>query len=151
MTRKLILLVEDSEEDEELTVRALRRAKVLEDIEIARDGKQALEFLFCEGAYHGRDQSRQPCVILLDLKLPKLNGFEVLARVRADERTRTIPVVVLTSSSEEEDVERCYRTGANSYVRKPVSFPRFADTIAELGTYWMALNQPPQPPVVPQA
>ena len=149
MTRKLILLVEDNEEDEELTVRALRRAKVIADIEIVRDGKQALEFLFCEGTYRGRDERRQPCVILLDLKAPKLNGFEVLAKVRADARTRAIPVVILTSSSEEEDVMRCYRTGANSYVRKPVSFPRFADAIAELGTYWMVLNQPPQPPVAP--
>lgn len=149
MTRKLILLVEDNEEDEELTVRALRRAQVLDDIEIARDGKQALEFLFCEGAYRGRDRERQPCVIFLDLKLPKLNGFEVLAKVRSDARTRAIPVVVLTSSSQEEDVRRCYRSGANSYVRKPVSFPRFADTIAELGQYWMLLNQCPQPPVAP--
>lgn len=110
---------------------------------MARDGKEALEYLFCEGAYRDRDCSQQPTVILLDLKLPKLNGIEVLDHLRADERTRCIPVVVLTSSSEEEDVLRCYRSGANSYVRKPVSFPRFADTITELGLYWMLLNHCP--------
>ena len=143
MARKLILLVEDCAEDEELTVRALRRARVADDIAVARDGKEALEYLFCEGAYSDRDCNQQPSVILLDLKLPKLNGIEVLDQMRADERTRCIPVVVLTSSSEEEDVLRCYRSGANSYVRKPVSFPRFADTITELGLYWMLLNQCP--------
>jgi len=143
MAKGMILLVEDCEEDEELTVRALRRAGVAEEIIVVRDGQEALDFLFREGAWAEREQQNEPTVVLLDLKLPKLNGVEVLARLRANETTRCIPVVVLTSSSEDEDILRCYRTGANSYVRKPVSFPRFADTIMELGTYWMTLNKCP--------
>lgn len=143
MARRMILLVEDSNEDEELTVRALRRAKVADEIVVTRDGKEALDYLFCEGAYQTRNCREQPSVVLLDLKLPKVDGIEVLARMRADDRTRFIPVVVLTSSSEDEDVIRSYRSGANSYVRKPISFPRFADTITELGLYWMQLNHGP--------
>ncbi len=143
MARKVILLVEDCAEDEELTVRSLRKAQIADEIVVVRDGKEALEYLFCEGAYQDRGRDEQPTVILLDLKLPKLDGIEVLSRLRADERTRHIPVVILTSSSEDEDVMRCYRSGANSYVRKPVSFPRFADTITELGLYWMLLNHCP--------
>ncbi len=144
MARKVILLVEDCAEDEELTVRSLRKAQIADEIVVTRDGKEALEYLFCEGVYRDRGREEQPAVILLDLKLPKLDGVEVLSRLRADERTRCIPVVVLPSSSEEADVMRSYRSGANSYVRKPVSFPRFADTITELGLYWMTLNRCPE-------
>jgi two-component system response regulator len=143
MAGKLILLVEDCAEDEELAVRSLRKARVADEIAVVRDGEEALEYLFCEGAYRDRDGAEQPALILLDLKLPKLDGMEVLSRLRADERTRRIPVVVFTSSGEDEDVMRCYRSGANSYVRKPVSFPRFADTVTELGRYWMRLNRQP--------
>lgn len=149
MTGKLLLLVEDNAEDEELALRALRRAQIVDHIAVARDGQEALEYLFCEGAYRDRDANRQPDVILLDLKLPKLDGVDVLRRLRADERTRRIPVVVFTSSSEEEDVIRSYASGANSYVRKPVSFSCFAETICELGQYWLSLNRSPDEPLPP--
>ena len=142
MAEKLILVVEDNPDDEVLTLRALRQGKVTNDIVVARDGSEALDFLFCTGKYHGRDTSRMPAVILLDLKLPKLSGLEVLQRLRADERTRLLPVVVLTSSSEEEDMLRSYEFGANSYVRKPVEFGAFANAVSQVGVYWMLLNQP---------
>lgn len=149
MTDKLLLLVEDNAEDEELALRALRRAQIVDHIAVTRDGQEALEYLFCEGAYRDRDANRLPDVILLDLKLPKLDGIDVLRRLRADERTRRIPVVVFTSSSEEEDVIRSYASGANSYVRKPVSFTSFAETIGELGQYWLSLNRSPGEPLPP--
>ena len=143
MREKMILLVEDNPDDEALTMRALKQSKLANEIVITRDGNEALEFLFATGKYEGRDVSHAPAVILLDLKLPKLSGLEVLQRLRADPRTKLIPVVVLTSSSEDEDMLRSYELGANSYVRKPVVFGRFADAVSQLGMYWMLLNQPP--------
>ena len=128
MSNKLILLVEDNPDDEELTMRALRKANVANDIVIARDGSAALDFLFGQGEHAGRDPARTPAVVLLDIKLPKVSGLEVLERLRADERTRLVPVVMLTSSSEDEDKLRSYRLGANSYVRKPVA--RTSGTLA---------------------
>jgi CheY-like chemotaxis protein len=143
MTDKMILLVEDNPDDEELTTRALRQAKVANDLIVVRDGAEALEFIFGTGQYAGRDLSRMPALILLDLKLPKLNGLDVLQRLRADPRTRLIPTVILTSSSEDEDMLKSYRHGANSYVRKPVEFGAFASAVSQLGVYWMLINQPP--------
>ena len=143
MREKMILLVEDNPDDEALTLRALKQSKLANEIAITRDGNEALEFLFATGQYQGRDASHTPAVILLDLKLPKLSGLEVLQRLRSDPRTRLIPVVVLTSSSEDEDMMRSYELGANSYVRKPVVFGRFADAVSQLGLYWMLFNQPP--------
>src|SRR4029079_3255339 len=143
MREKMILLVEDNPDDEALTMRALKQSKLANEIVITRDGNEALEFLFATGKYAGRDVSHTPAVILLDLKLPKLSGLEVLQQLRGDPRTRLVPVVVLTSSSEDEDRMRSYQLGANSYVRKPVVFGRFADAVSQLGLYWMLLNQPP--------
>lgn len=143
MTDKMILLVEDNPDDEELTLRALRKSKLTNEIAVTRDGSEALEFLFCEGQYADRDPSVIPAVVLLDLKLPKLSGLEVLQRIRADERTKLVPVVILTSSSEDEDMINSYAFGANSYVRKPVAFSQFADAVSELGLYWMLLNERP--------
>ncbi|MGH8687743.1 MAG: response regulator [Burkholderiales bacterium] len=143
MVIKSILLVEDNPDDEELTLRALRKGNVANEVSVARDGSEALEYLFGTGKYAGRDTTQMPTVVLLDLKLPKLGGIDVLKRMRADERTRLIPVVVLTSSSEDEDMLRSYESGANSYVRKPVEFAAFATAVAQLGVYWMLLNQAP--------
>lgn len=143
MPGKMILLVEDNPDDEELTLRSLRQAKVANDIVVTRDGQEALDFVFGNGQYEGRDVSRMPSVILLDLKLPKVNGLEVLQRLRANDRSKFVPVVVLTSSSEDEDMLRSYQFGANSYVRKPVVFGNFADAVAQLGIYWLILNEAP--------
>lgn len=143
MAEKMILMVEDNPDDEALTLRALKQSKLANEIAITRDGSEALEFLFGTGKYEGRDLSHMPAVVLLDLKLPKLSGLEVLQRLRADPRTKLIPVVVLTSSSEDEDMLRSYQLGANSYVRKPVVFGAFADAVSQLGLYWLLLNQPP--------
>lgn len=143
MTKKLVLLVEDNPDDEALTIRSLRKANVANQIEVVRDGREAVDFLFCEGQHAGRDPSNMPGLVLLDLKLPKHNGIEVLQRMRADSRTKLIPVVILTSSSEDEDIVRSYQSGANSYVRKPVDFAEFADAIAKVGLYWVILNQSP--------
>ena len=143
MTAKTILLVEDNPDDEELTLRALRHAKIANEVVVARDGNEALEYLFGTGAHAGRDASVLPAVVLLDLKLPKLNGLDVLKRLRAEPLTRILPVVVLTSSSEDEDMLKSYECGANSYVRKPVEFAAFASAVAQLGVYWMLLNQAP--------
>jgi two-component system, response regulator len=142
MSEKLIMVVEDNPDDEELTLRALRLGKIAGEIVVTRDGSEALDYLFCTGKYQGRDASRMPSVILLDLKLPKLSGLDVLQRMRADPRTRFIPVVVLTSSSEDEDMLRSYELGANSYVRKPVEFSAFATAVGQLGIYWLLLNEP---------
>jgi two-component system response regulator len=143
MAEKMILLVEDNPDDEELTLRSLRKANIVNDVVVARDGSEALDFLFGTGKYAGRDLSLMPSVVLLDLKLPKLNGIDVLHRLRADPRTRLLPVVVLTSSSEDEDMLKSYQSGANSYVRKPVDFSAFATAVTQLGMYWMLLNQVP--------
>src|SRR5258708_33544794 len=142
MSEKLIMLVEDSPDDEELTTRALRQAKIANEIVVARDGAEAIDFLFGEGAYAGRDVSRMPAVILLDLKLPKLSGLDVLTRPRADPRTKLIPTVILTSSSQEEDMLKSYQLGANSYGRKPIAFGQLGNAVSQLGIYWLLLNQP---------
>ena len=144
MTRNsVILLVEDNPDDEELTLRALRKANVGNDIVVARDGVEALDYLFGTGSHAGRDVRELPHVMLLDLKLPRIDGLEVLRRVRADDRTRVLPVVILTSSNEEPDRTKGYRLGTNSYVRKPVDFTEFVDAVRQLGIYWLLLNQPP--------
>jgi CheY-like chemotaxis protein len=143
MADKVILIVEDNPDDEEFTLRALHRAKVTNEIVVTRDGSEALDWLYGTGKYAGRDTSASPAVVLLDLKLPKLSGIDVLQRMRAEESTRYTPVVVLTSSSEDEDMLRSYASGANSYVRTPVEFADFANAVAQLGIYWMLLNEPP--------
>ena len=143
MAEKMILLVEDNPDDEELTKRALRQAKIANEIVVARDGSEAIEFLFGQGRHAGRDLSQMPAVVLLDLKLPKVSGLEVLQRLRADERTKLIPTVILTSSSEDEDMLKSYKWGANSYVRKPVEFGSFVNAVSQLGIYWLLLNQAP--------
>jgi two-component system response regulator len=139
--KKIILLVEDNPDDEALTVRALRKSNIANDIDVARDGVQALDYLFGEGAHAGRASRVMPQVILLDLKLPKLDGLGVLRRLRADNRTRLLPVVILTSSNEEQDRISGYELGANSYVRKPVDFNQFGEAARQLGLYWLVLNQ----------
>jgi two-component system, response regulator len=139
-----ILLVEDNAEDVELTQRAFRKSKVLNELTVVRDGEQALEYLFCTGAFAGRDPHQMPEVILLDLKLPKVGGLEVLRRVRTDQRTKRIPVVVLTSSTEDRDICSSYDLGANSFVRKPVDFTQFLEAAQQLGLYWLVMNLPPR-------
>jgi CheY-like chemotaxis protein len=139
-----ILLVEDSPQDLELALRALRKANLTNHIEIARDGVEAMEFIFCEGPYVGRKIEDGPKVILLDLKLPKIDGLEVLQRIKSDPRTQHIPVVVLTSSKEQSDVVESYRLGVNSYIVKPVNFEQFAESVQQLGMYWLLLNHPPK-------
>jgi len=143
MEKKIILLVEDNPDDEVLTVRALKKNNILNDMIVARDGAEALDYLFGAGSYADRDMTVMPQLILLDLKLPKIDGLEVLRRVRGDERTRLLPVVVLTSSLEEQDVIESYRLGANSYIRKPVDFTQFTAAIKNLGLYWLVLNESP--------
>jgi CheY-like chemotaxis protein len=136
-------LVEDNPDDEALTLRALKRNNILNPVVVARDGVEALDYLFGAGAYTGRDLHVMPQVILLDLKLPKVDGLEVLRRLRADEHTRLLPVVILTSSKEEQDLIQGYSLGANSYVRKPVDFTQFAEAVRQMGLYWLILNEPP--------
>ena len=143
MNRDLILLVEDNPDDEALTLRALKRNNILNPVVVAHDGVEALDFLFGTGMYEGRDVKERPTVILLDLKLPKIDGLEVLKRLRSDERTRLIPVVVLTTSNEEQDIIRSYSLGVNSYVRKPVEFEEFIKAVGLLGMYWLLVNEPP--------
>lgn len=139
----IILLVEDNPDDVELTLRALRKNHLTNEIVVARDGVEALDYLFGTGSHDGRDLGLMPQLILLDLKLPKIDGLEVLRRVRADERTRLLPVVILTSSTEERDLVQSYSLGANSYVRKPVDFTEFVEAARQLGLYWLLYNQPP--------
>jgi two-component system response regulator len=138
-----ILLVEDNPNDVELALHALKKNKLTNRMHVARDGAEALDFLFCEGAYVQR-ASHNPKVILLDLKLPKVDGLEVLRRIKADVRTRAIPVVVLTSSAEERDIVKSYHLGVNSYILKPVDFEQFTEAVRQLGFYWLLLNQPPE-------
>lgn len=143
MNHKMILLVEDNADDEALTLRALNKNRVANSVVVVRDGAEALDFLFCKGAYADRDPLDMPQVTLLDLKLPKVDGLEVLRQMRNDPRTKTLPVVILTSSKEEQDLVAAYTNGANSYVRKPVDFNQFADSIKQLGMYWLILNEVP--------
>lgn len=143
MSNRAILLVEDNPDDEELTTLALRESGIVNQIAVTRDGEEALDWLFGRGRHAGRDPAGLPQVVLLDLKLPKIDGLEVLAAIRADERTRTLPVVVLTSSREDRDLVESYRLGCNSYVRKPVDFQQFLDAARQLGLYWLVLNEVP--------
>jgi len=141
--KKIILLVEDNPDDEMLTLRAMHKNKIANEIIVARDGAEALDYIFCTGNYEQRDITEIPQVILLDLNLPKIGGLEVLKRIRSDDRTALYPVVVLTSSKEERDLVESYRLGANSYIRKPVDFNQFSDAIRQLGLYWLVLNEVP--------
>ncbi len=138
-----ILLVEDNPDDVELTMRAFRKNKIANEVVVTRDGVEALDYLFCEGTFTDRDCRKTPKLILLDLKLPKLDGLQVLERLRADERTRLTPVVILTSSKEEHDLVSSYKNGANSYVRKPVDFNKFVEAVRQIGLYWLLINESP--------
>jgi two-component system response regulator len=140
-----ILLVDDSPEDAELTIRALRRGKIVNDIQVAEDGAEALDFLFCRGSHQERSFAHPPKLVLLDLKLPKVNGIEVLRAIRADERTKAIPVVVLTSSKQERDLIDAYKLGVNAYAQKPVDFAQFSETVRQIGMFWMLINEAPPP------
>lgn len=141
----MILLVEDNADDEALALRALKKHTIENKIHVARDGVEALDFLFCTNAYADRDPHDLPRLILLDIKLPKMNGLEVLRRIRADKRTRLVPVVLLTSSREEQDLVEGYQSGANSYVRKPIDFDEFLEAVRQLSLYWLILNELPPP------
>ncbi len=143
MQERFILLVEDNPDDVELTLRSLRQHNVQNEVVVVRDGQEALDYLFATGAYASRVPGAMPTVILLDLKLPKIDGLEVLRRIRADERTELLPVVILTSSKEEQDVINGYKLGANSYVQKPVDFVHFSEAVKQLRLYWLLLNEPP--------
>ncbi|MGD0153245.1 MAG: response regulator [Thermacetogeniaceae bacterium] len=143
MSRTSMLLVEDNPNDEKLTVLALKESSVVNDIVVARDGAEALDYLFGSGKYEGRDTSIMPVIVLLDLKLPKVDGLDVLRRIRSDERTKCLPVVVLTTSTEDKDIAESYHLGANSYVCKPVDFNEFMTAAKQLGLYWMLLNESP--------
>ena len=143
MADNVILLVEDSADDVELTQMALQQQNITNELVVARDGQEALDWLFGEGQHAGKDASLTPAVILLDLRLPKLDGIDVLKRIRGNERTKLLPVVILTSSKEEQDVVKSYELGANSYIRKPVDFEQFSKAVRDLGLYWLLLNEPP--------
>jgi len=143
MGSKTILLVEDNPDDVDLTLRALKKNNIKNEIVVAGDGAEALDYLFGKGKYSGRDLIMMPNIILLDLKLPKIDGLEVLRRLRANKLTKLLPVVILTSSSEEQDIINCYSLGVNSYVRKPVDFNQFAEAVSQLGLYWLLLNELP--------
>jgi len=145
-----ILLVEDNPNDLELTLHAFRKHNLANRVHVARDGAEALEFLFCTGAHKDRRIENIPHVVLLDLKLPKVNGLQVLQRMKEDARTRMIPVVVLTSSREDRDISECYRLGVNSYIVKPVNFEQFTEAVRQLGLYWLLMNQPPPVPREPR-
>ena len=143
MKSKIILLAEDNPDDVTLTLRALKKSKIMNEVVVAQDGVEALDYLFGTGKYAGRDTRVLPQVVLLDLKMPRMDGLEVLQRVRSDERTRLLPVVVLTTSSEDKDRVESYKLGANSYIRKPVNFEQFVDAVQKLGLYWLVLNEGP--------
>jgi two-component system, response regulator len=143
MSERIILLVEDNESDVDLTRRALARNRIANELKVVNDGQAALDFLFGEGPHAGRDTGELPALVLLDLKLPKLDGIEVLGRLRADPRTRRLPVVILTSSKEQDDLAAGYDGGANSYIRKPVDFHAFVEAIRQIGLYWLVLNEQP--------
>lgn len=140
-----ILLVEDNPNDAELTIRALKKHNLANSLVWVKDGTEALDFIFAQGTYSGRSVGNAPKVILLDLRLPKMGGMEVLERIKADERTKAIPVVILTSSKEDRDVVESYRLGVNSFVSKPVEFERFFETVSRMGLYWLLVNRPPGP------
>ena len=140
---EIILLVEDNPDDVELTMRAFRKNNIANKVVVACDGVEALDYLFCQGTYASRNAKEDPRLILLDLKLPKLDGLQVLARLRADERTKLVPVVILTSSKEEQDLISGYKSGANSYVRKPVDFIQFVEAVRQIGLYWLLINEVP--------
>jgi len=145
LTRKTILLVEDNPDDEELTLRALRKSNIMNKVVVAHDGEEAMDYLFARGKYIARDIDFLPAVVLLDLKLPKVGGIEVLRQIRSDARTRRLPVVVLTSSKEERDLDEVYELGANSYIYKPIDFEKFSEAVGHLGMYWVLFNElPPQ-------
>jgi two-component system, response regulator len=143
MNKKLILLVEDNPDDVALTMLAFKKSNILNEVVVAKDGVEALEYLFGTGKYEGRDMNIKPQLILLDLKMPKMDGLEVLQRMRSDERTKLLPVVVLTTSSEDKDRIESYKLGANSYIRKPVDFIQFAEAVRQLGLYWIVMNEAP--------
>lgn len=143
MTTSPILMVEDNSDDEALTLRALKKNNIHNEVIVTRDGVEALDYLFATGPYAGRDLATMPRVVLLDLKLPKLDGLQVLQRLRGDERTRLLPVVILTSSKEQQDLINGYSLGANSYVRKPIDFTQFIEAVRQLGLYWLILNEVP--------
>jgi CheY-like chemotaxis protein len=143
MKNKVILLAEDNPDDVKLTLRALKKSNILNEVIVAGDGVEALDYLFGTGKFAGRDAGVLPQVVLLDLKMPKIDGLEVLQRIRADKRTKVLPVVVLTTSSEDKDRIESYKLGANSYIRKPVDFNQFAEAVRQLGLYWLVLNEGP--------
>jgi CheY-like chemotaxis protein len=146
MTSKPILLVEDTPDDAELTVMSLKQSGLLNEVVVAEDGLEALDYLFGQGCYSGRNPQDTPALILLDIKMPKLDGIEVLQRLRADARTKVLPVVILTTSTEDIDLVRAYESGANAYVRKPVSLAQFQDAVRQLGLFWILTNEPPRGP-----
>lgn len=146
MNSGCILLVEDNPDDVDLTLRAFKKSNIANEVVVARDGAEALDYLRGEGQFAGRDISDQPAIVLLDLKLPKVDGLEVLRQIRSDERTSLLRVVILTSSREEQDLARGYGLGANSYIRKPVDFSQFTEAVHQLGLYWLVLNEPPPVP-----
>jgi two-component system response regulator len=143
MSTGTILLVEDNPDDVDLTLRAFQKNNIANEVVVARDGVEALDYLFARGSHANRDPARSPSVVLLDLKLPRIDGLEVLGQIRADERTKLLPVVILTSSKEEQDLIKGYALGANSYIRKPVDFAQFMEAVRQLGLYWLVLNEGP--------
>lgn len=143
MKSKIILLVEDNPDDIKLTMRALKKSNILNEVVVAQDGVEALDYLFGTGRHAGRDTNTRPQVVLLDLKMPRMDGFEVLQRIRGDERTKLLPVVVLTTSNEDKDRIESYKLGVNSYIRKPVDFNQFVESVQQLGLYWLVLNETP--------